>query len=227
MDVQYNMLWTKDSVRQFDVRLDYLFFVDAALYVGQDGWSSQAEYEKNQVPLYKPNMPLSANRISYKDIRHGDEELVKHYKDVLTKHEQFKLDLGESTNFRNVPLIKSEQYEISFPWYDDFETGRNSLIEIRELGKNQLFNDIEQGFQLDVLAKDGWLYIHHSDPDSNFSYTNIAINQNDLNQQIDYVIPEVERIIASLAQQFGEDYWTRNWRSQLLLKEYREFLDNQ
>lgn len=200
--------WKQSAVLQKNVRIDIGFMVSESFYFGSDNGFTPTQYEEMRVPLYQPQLMKSGGFILYSDIESNEEELIKHYADVVEKYKKYKKDISKSTLFWNRPVIFNSEFIISFPWHDKFRDGMNVLNNLTSTKDGEIYWDADQGWKLEISARDEFMYAREWDPDYEEIYCQVKFDRVNMSQQAASLISEVSGLIEKMTKALGNDYWT-------------------
>ena len=200
--------WKKFATLQSNVKVDIGFMANEKFYFGPDNGFTPEEYEQMQVPLYQPKLRRTGRLILFSDIVGNEEELIKHYVDVSKKYLEYKKDISKSTYFWNRPVIFNSEFIISFAWHDRFSEGKNVLDNLTSTEDGEVYWDVDQGWELEIEAKENLIYARERDPDCEEVYCQVKFERSDIRKQASALIPNVSELIEKLAGSFGHDYWT-------------------
>jgi hypothetical protein len=202
--------WALQSEPVEGVRIDIAFIVEPSFYYGPSSHISPEQWRNLREPLYQPAIPgaeqgfvLSADCVGH------EEELHRHYRDLLAKAAQRGKNIADTIHFWNRPVVHAPgSFLLSFPWHDRFSEGRAFIESLTAGMPGEVFSDYEQGWFFDLRLHDGMLYLRDDDPDEGKTFHNLRFAYAPVRAQVETVLARVERLIARLADEFGRDYWT-------------------
>lgn len=201
--------WKAESVAVEGVLVDVGFLVQEAFYYGPENGFTPRQRQELQDKLYKPDLRKSGSFVLSADILGKERELSAHYKDVVAKAKDRGKSLHNSSHFWNRPVIYSPNlFYLSFPWHDRFREGRRLLQALLKGAEGEVFSDIDQGWQLDIELFDGVMYAREGDPDERTFHCNVKFEYSPIRAQVEELLRRVERLIAHLTSELGEDNWT-------------------
>jgi hypothetical protein len=200
--------WKQSAILQTNVKVDIGFMANEKFYFGPENGFTPEQYEEMQVPLYQPNLNRSGSFILFSDIVGNEEELIKHYLDVSKKYMIYKKDISKSTHFWNRPVIFNSEFVISFSWHDRFREGKNVLDNLTATEDGEVYWDADQGWELEIAAKDNLMYARERDPDSEEIHCQVKFDRTEIRKQAIQLMPSVSALIEKLAGAIGHDYWT-------------------
>lgn len=200
--------WRKEIEFQRNVRVDIGFLVDQDFYYGPDNGFLLEQYKSMRVSLYHPEIKMSDNMVLYSNIIGKERELERYYLDVADKYKQYKKDITKSTHFWNRPVIYNSDFDINFPWIDRFRDGKNVLEHLASTTESEIYWDMDQSWALEVIGKNGLLYVREWDPDYDEIHCQVKFDWVSVRKQSLDLIPKVSNVIHELTIVLGRDYWT-------------------
>jgi len=202
--------WASQSEPVEGVLIDIAFIVHASFYYGPSSNISPEQWQNMREPLYQPAIPSTAQGfVLSADCVGHEEELCRHYRDLLAKAAHHGKDLTDSPSFWNRPVVHAPgRFLLSFPWHDRFSEGRAFIESLTAGTPGEVFSDYEQGWFFDLRLHDGMLYLRDDDPDEGKTFHNLRFAYAPVRAQVEPVLARVESLIARLADEFGRDYWT-------------------
>jgi len=202
--------WAAQSEPVEGVRIDIAFIVEPTFYYGPPSNIAAAQWEQLREPLYQPAIPGAAQGfvLSADCIGHEDE-LCRHYRDLLAKAARHGKDPADGPHFWNRPVVHAPgRFLLSFPWHDRFSEGRAFIESLATGTPGEVFSDYEQGWFFDLRLHDGTLYLRDDDPDEGTTFHNLRFAYEPVRAQVGTVLARVERLITRLTGELGRDYWT-------------------
>jgi hypothetical protein len=202
--------WTQQSEPVDGVQIDIGFVISPSFYYGPENDFSAAQWEALREPLERPAIPIVAEHFVLSvDCIGKEEELCRHYRDVLDKAARHGKDPRRGAYFWNRPVVHAPGgLVLSFPWHDHFIDGR-LFIESLETGEaGEVFSYHEQGWEFELYLHEGTLYMREGDPDSGATHHNLRFAREPVKAQVPVVLARVEALIARLTREFGQDCWT-------------------
>lgn len=202
--------WAAQSQPVEEVHIDIAFIVEPSFYYGPSSNISDGQWEGLREPIYQPAIPGAAQGfvLSADCIGHEDE-LCRHYRDLLARVERHGKDPADGAHFWNRPVIHAPgRFLLNFPWHDRFSEGRAFIESLRAGVSGEVFSDYEQGWFFDLRLHDGTLYLRDDDPDEGTTFHNLRFAYEPVRAQVETVLTRVESLIARLAGELGRDYWT-------------------
>ncbi|AJQ94830.1 hypothetical protein [Gynuella sunshinyii] len=200
--------WMQSATFQNDVKVDIGFMACDSFYFGPENGLTPEQYETMRVSLYQPELKKSGSFILSCDVIGHEEELIKHYRDVVQKYAEYGKDISQSTHFWNRPVIYNSDFVISFPWHDHFREGKNVLDHLTSVEDGNIYRDIDQGWALDIAARDDLIYAREWDPDYEEIHYQVKFDRVTIRQQAKALMTDVPALIQKLSAALGHDYWT-------------------
>ena len=202
--------WALQSEPVAGVQVDIGFAISPNFYYGPENDFSPAQWEAMREPLMQPAIPLvEGHFVLSADAAGNEDELCRHYRDVLDKAARHGRDPRRGAYFWNRPVIHApEGLVLSFPWHDHFIEGRLFIESLETRKTGEVFSYYEQGWVFELHLHAGTLYMHESDPDSGATHHNLRFAHEPVRAQAAGVLARTEALIARLAREFGQDFWT-------------------
>lgn len=209
-------LWTLQSEPVDGVQVDIGFAISASFYYGPDNDFSAAQWETLREPLAQPAIALTEGHFALSaDCVGKEEELCRHYRDVLDKADRHGTDPRRGACFWNRPMVHAPEPDGSanrlvagFPWHDHFIDGRLFIESLAGSEAGEVFSCCEQGWDFELHLHEGTLYLREGDPDRGTTHHNLRFAHAPVKAQVAGVLARVEALIARLARELGHDHWT-------------------
>jgi len=191
--------------------VEIAFVVSQSFYFGPEKEASMKQLQSLREPLYQPAVARHHTYVLTSVLADSPDELLKHYRDVIRlKDKHGKRWTRQPTYFWMRPLIFSpDLFEIGFPWYDTWEEAKPLLAALEAPGEGELFSDVDQGWEVTIVASASRLFIRQGDSDSGEEHECVSCDRSDLARQIPPLRTRCERILANLRHDLGHDYWSR------------------
>ncbi len=201
--------WAQQSEPVDGVRIDIGFVISTTFYYGPENDFSAAQWEALREPLAQPAIPLVAEHfVLSADCVGKEDELCRHYRDVLDKAARHGKDPRRGAYFWNRPVVHAPGgLVLSFPWHDHFIDGRLFIESLQTSEAGEVFSYYEQGWEFDLHLYEETLYMREGDPDSGATHHNLRFAHAPVKTQVPGVMARVEALIARLTREFGRDYW--------------------
>ena len=202
--------WAAQSEPVDGVQIDIGFVIAPSFYYGPENGFSAEQWEALREPLEQPAIPVVAQHfVLSADCMGKEDELCRHYRDVLDKAARHGKDPRHGAYFWNRPVVHApDGLMLSFPWHDHFIDGR-LFIESLDTGEaGEVFSYYEQGWDFDLHLREETLYMREGDPDKGTTHHNLRFAHEPVRAQVAGVLVRVETLIARLTRELGQDYWT-------------------
>ena len=200
--------WLPEAIPVEDSVVDIGFLVQESFYYGPENGFSPQQWQELREAVYQPSIKKSGNFILSADVLGKESELAAHYKDVAAKALAHRRSLKNSSHFWNRPVVYStDKFVLSFPWHDKFCEGKRLLGALAN-GTGEVLWDRDQGWELEVHRVGDSLYAREGDPDDHVIYYTVKLPYEPIKTQIEALLPRVESLIAFLAREVGQDYWS-------------------
>jgi hypothetical protein len=206
-----NPEWVSRAKRVDAAVVDVGFMVSESFYFGPENGFSPEQWESLREPLYQPTVERHGQYVLTSALAATPAELLKYYADVIRMRDKHgKRWAMQPTYFWMRPLIFSPcVYEISFPWYDTWEETKPLLDAIEWPGDGEIFSDVEQGWEVAIVASGDRLLIRQGDFDSGEEQECVSCDRSNLSRQIPLLRDRSERLLSELRHELGHDYWSR------------------
>jgi hypothetical protein len=166
-------------------------------------------------PLALPEFPRASRLLARTSEAVGHEaELAAYYGRVaaLARWHALKLHQVRQYFWMDLRLDNEEaDVHLSFPWYDTFAAMDHFLCAVAGNEQGMIYADQDQGWAVEVWARDGTLYIRESDPDSDDDDEPgqaVALPRAGLQDRIAPLRERTAKLVARLAKELGADVWT-------------------
>ncbi len=181
-----------------------------------------------QTAGYRPPEPLAlpsfarADRLrvrSAEAVGH-EAELAAYYARVVALARQHGLSFDQVRQYFWIDLRldnASADVHLSFPWYDTFSAIDHVLRALEGPDEGLVYDDEDQGWAIEIRARNGKFYIREHDPDGDDEPgLAVTLPREGLRARIAPLRARTQKLIASLAQELGADVWTRGEAGSLL-----------
>jgi hypothetical protein len=187
------------------------FLISDSFYFGPENDFSPEQWKSLREPLYQPAIERHGNYVLTNALSETPSELLKHYADVIRMRDKHgKRWQMQPTYFWMRPLIFSPgAFDISFPWYDTWEETKPLLDALERPGEGEIFSDLEQGWEVAIVASGGRLLIRQEDFDSGEEQECVSLDRASLTTQIPLLRDRCDRVLSELRVELGHDYWSR------------------
>jgi hypothetical protein len=187
------------------------FLISDSFYFGPENGFSPEQWKSHREPLYQPAIERHNNRVLSSALSDTPAELLKHYADVIRARDKHKKRWAtQPAYFWMRPLIfAAGVFEISFTWYDTWEETKPLLDALERSEEGEIFSDLEQGWEVAIVASGGRLLIRQGDFDSGEEQECVSLDRASLTRQIPLLRDRCDRVLSELRRELGHDYWSR------------------
>lgn len=164
-------------------------------------------------PLALPGFPRAERLLARTSEVVGHEaELAAYYARVAAAARRHALKLDQVRHYFWMDLrLDNEEagVQLSFPWYDTFAAMDHFLAAMAGNDQGMIYGDQDQGWAIEVWARNGTLYIRQSDPEADDDPGQaVTLARAGLQARIAPLRERTVKIVARLAKEFGADVWT-------------------
>lgn len=201
--------WVRTATPVPTPTLDVGFLVSDDFYHGPENGYGQETWERLRVPVSPPALPLHHRHVDWvltPALESSTDELVRHYRDL------FRLAAEHGTTvsrgyFRLRPFLYSpDGLDISFSWLDTQEDAEFLFDALEREDDGEIYDGIDQGWDVRIVARGGRLHVRDADPDSDQVHACIACDRAELVAQVAPVRARMRKILGELRAEFGQDY---------------------
>jgi len=205
--------WTKDCELLDFINVDVCFCINEDFYYGPLDVTSIAE-RKQTSPLPSVTNKAAAT-FNYRSLKAEDfpEKLLDYYREVLRLAKNYgKKDL-EITHYFWLKLYfwrPDLGISMEFPWYDCLDQMAPVLEKIASDEEGHLYHDEDQDWDIDIVAKDGFIYIREGnllDGEINILH---KIPRGPLANDCAAALSRARNLIDWLSNELDNDYWTKS-----------------
>ena len=189
--------------------LEVGFSISKSFYYGPDT-CSQSQWLTLREPVYQPALELHrihVNHVLTSVLESSTDEMVKHYADVLRVAEKHGKQADDSCFWLSPILFAPGDLEIKFAWHDTRGDAEWFFSALEGTPAGQVYNDLGAGWELDVWASGGRLFIRHGDGDGR-ERDCISCDRDVLVRQVAPLRARLDRILGELRAALGKDYWS-------------------
>lgn len=203
--------WVSRARAVESAAVDVGFMISDSFYFGPENNFTPEQWKTLREPLYQPKLQCHDKYVLTEALtkRKPRKELFKYYADVLRLMEKFGKP-RQPVYFWMRPLVYwAGDFKISFPWYDTWEEAR-PLLAALEVGRDgDVFEDLEQGWEVNIFASVGRLFLRQGNFDSKEELECVSCDRARLARQVPRLRERTEQVLSELRSHFGQDYWTR------------------
>ncbi|KQX39323.1 hypothetical protein [Variovorax sp. Root434] len=169
-----------------------------------------APYQRPE-PLALPEFQRAERlRVRTSEAVGHEAELAAYYAQVAALARQHALKLHQVRQYFWMDLrLDNEEADVhlSFPWYDTFSSMDHFLGAVVGHDEGNIYDDQDQGWAVEVWARNGTLYIRESDPDSKEPGQAIALPRAGVQARIAPLRERTAKLVAYLAKELGPQAW--------------------
>lgn len=204
--------WLADCEDLDFINVDICFCINEDFYYGPLDVESIAE-RKQTSPL--PSVTnKSAATFNYRSLKAEDypEKLLDYYREVLRLAKNYGKKDYEITHYFWLKLYfwrPDLGIAMEFPWYDSLEQMLPVLEKIAGTEEGHLFHDEDQDWDIDIFAKDEYIYIREGnflDGEINILH---KIPRPRLAVDCEEAMARAKALVAWLSDELDHDYWTK------------------
>lgn len=198
-----------DSELCFLLKDDFYFGPDR--YVGKDR-------SKFMHTLSLPNITRAQSfMISTAELAGHEHELAEYYEQVVASAIRHKLPFNSIRHYFWVRFSlwnTGEDVHISFPWYDSYSEIEHFMDALISVDSGLVHHDIDQGWEMEIYAHEGNIYIKQSDPETETTHICICVRRLELVLRLQQIMVRSRKSIQALAASLGQDVWTSYVRTE-------------
>ncbi|MDQ0571841.1 hypothetical protein QFZ42_003675 [Variovorax paradoxus] len=164
-------------------------------------------------PLALPEFPRASRLLACTSEVIGHEaELAAYYGRVAALARRHTLKLDQVRQYFRMDLRLDNDdanVHLSFPWYDSFAAMDHFLAAVVGNDEGMIYDDQDQGWAVEVWARNGTLYIRENDPDDSDNEPGqaVAVPRAGLQARIAPLRERTVKLVARLAKELGPDAW--------------------
>lgn len=204
--------WTKDCEDLDFINVDIHFCINDSFYYGPSDVLSIAE-QKQTTPL--PSVTNKAADVM--DLRtlkaeHNPDKLLAYYEEVLRLAKNYGKKKTEISHYfwLKLSLWRPDLgIFMNFPWYDSLDEMTPILEKIASVEDGVLLHDVDQGWEVEIIARDGFIYCREGDPDEDGYNILHKIPRGPLAAECENVLDRARALVNWLSDSIGEDYWSK------------------
>lgn len=192
---------------------DAAFRIADSLYVGPDHGIGPDDWERLRVPLDPTDLPCRvANLVAAIDLPGREAALAAHYERLIAEARQHNKPAALSHPFPYFSvtplLLEADRPVVTFPWTDDVPQTRAVLTALAGTGANGVvWDEIDQGWFMRIVARDGMLFIAEGDPEEGPDVL-LRVEARAAAAQAGAALARLSTLHAHLIRVFGRDLWS-------------------
>ena len=204
--------WTKDCEPLDFINMDICFCINEDFYYGPSDVFSIAE-RKQTTPLPSvTNKSAATHDLRSLKAEDNAEKLLAYYKEVLRLAKNYGKKPTDITDYfwLRLSFWRTEMdISINFPWYDSLDEIAPVLERMASGADGIILADMDQGWDIEIVAKDGFIYAREGDFEENELNILHKIPRAPLAAECENALSRTRNLIAWLSDEIGDDYWTK------------------
>ncbi len=203
--------WFTEAKPISSLEAEICFLLRDDFYFGPDSFpqvSERREIELLPSPAIRRHIP---SMVRASEALGHESELADYYQAVLRTARSHRKNFNEIRQYfwlRFWLWNTEQQIYISFPWYDSYAEINRFLSSVTSNSEGQVFWDVDQGWELDVHASGGELFVRLRDPNDDETHAIVRLPTDALLAHIQPLRIRTETIINNLTSAIGRDLWT-------------------
>lgn len=192
---------------------DAAFRIADSLYVGPDDDIGPDEWERLRVPLDPPDLPFRVPRLAAAiDLPGREAALIAYYERLVAaarQHDKPAALASPFPYFSVTPLLmEADRPVVAFPWTDDVPQTTAILTALAGTGADGvIWDEIDQGWFIRILIRDGTLFIAEGDPDEGPDVV-VRADAGAAAAQAAAALARLRALHAQLIRVIGRDLWS-------------------
>jgi hypothetical protein len=192
--------------------LEVGFVVWEDVYYGPENGFSLEQWQTLREPLYRPALEfhhVNVDRVFTRALERSTGELARYYADVLRLAAKHGRPPERSSFWLSPFILLPGEPAIQFSWHDTREDAERFFDALESTPEGVVYGDIEEGWDLKVLAWGGRLFVRHGDFSTGEERACFSCDREALVRQVAPLRARLNRILAELRAVLGGDYWSR------------------
>lgn len=215
--------WLSHTLDIPSLQADLGFLLRDRFYYGPDRPSDPADLQRLTVPLSAPHIALrNASHVAVAEALGHERELADYYRQIVRlarEHGRPFNSIRHCFWLRLWLWNEPQQVCVSFPWYDSYSEIDRVLKALVDVDDGPVDHDCDQGWDLQIHARDGAVHFLQTDPDDDSVPTlAIRVPREPLIRQIQALRDNARSVIAQLSDDLGADVWTAYVRTEPVFK---------
>lgn len=203
--------WIKDCELLDFINVDICFCINEDFYYGpHDVESIAARAQTTPLPSVTNKAAATFNYRSLK-AQDNSEKLLAYYREVLRLANNYgrkKAEIGHYFWLKLYFWRPEKEVTMNFPWYDTLEDMAPVLEKIASDEEGLLFHDVDEGWEIEIVARDGFIYAREGDFENGEYSILHKIPRERLAIDCHEALVRARALIEWLSDCVGEDYWT-------------------
>lgn len=205
--------WMLEATEIPAIEADVCFLLSEEFYYGADTQEDVLE-NKKVVPLTLPAFPRQVEQmVRSKEAMGNEDALATYYEQVIALGKQHQKSFNQCRQcfWMRLWIWSEEPYaRVSFPWYDTLSEINHLIDELTSKISGEVYFDTDQGWEIKIIAEDGFLYIREGDPDDKDEQSLIKVPRDALITQLTEARDRSRSIVTHLSSRVGGDLWTNH-----------------
>jgi hypothetical protein len=204
--------WFSEAKAVPSLQVEVCFSIQERFYYGPDRLTDVSDLERNAEKLVPPRIQAAVpSRIRVSEVLGHERELAAYYQQIisLARHHKRPFKSLQHYFWLSFWLWNDEHdAEVSFPWYDSLEEISWVLDALVKTDSGLVHDDMDQGWEFESYAHDGYVYFLERNPDSDSAPSLVSVPRSGLVDQARQVRESAHGVVAQLSSMLGADYWT-------------------
>ena len=206
------MTWIQESKKVENLEVEVCFLLAENYFVGDPNNVDHFDDEKYRETLELPSFPRVVESMARtREIIDNVDALSSYYKSIIERSVSLKKSFNDIRQYFWLRLWfwnSEEGVLVSFPWYDSLSEMQQFFSWLKG-DAEKTFCDMDQGWEVNAVHSDEYVYIRQTDPDSDEVVSNVAVPLVGFAEEAAEVESRAIKIIADLSNEIGVDVWTK------------------
>lgn len=150
-------------------------------------------------------------KISTSEVTGHEPLLAQYYQQIFTAAKSHDTAFSQISHlfWLRLTIQDSDGSELyNFSYYDTLGEIARFQEWVEQRNEDVGFLDLDQGWAIDAIVRNGLVYLDEYDPDSNRVSVNRAISYDVLNSELKLSVERAQKIITTLSESLGTDVWS-------------------
>lgn len=201
--------WCKESKPIENLEVEICFLLQKDFFVGDPHDPEQLNDEKYRETLSLPEIEREAEMlVRTKEVEANEPALVEYYKEIADRAKRLHRTLNDVRQYFWCGLWlfnEDEAVRVSFPLHGTLEQIKKLLADFRNTESGVVVHIRDHGWEMQVVADGGYIYIKECDPDEDEVWLNIRVERGSFLNGIQQLQARTQRIIKRLCDELGEE----------------------
>lgn len=205
--------WSQQSKEIQNLEVEICYLLSDKFFKGNPNNRTQiqdeTQYELIQLPTFNRVVDQMART---SEVEGNESELGEFYKVIAQKAKDYHQSFNGIRHYFWLRLWfwhSESNVRISFPWYDTFSEMQRLFQAMNTEKTGLIFEDLDQGWGIEIEADEEFFYIRLSDSDTEEEYENIKTKKSLMLEKILKVEERAIFQIKVLTKKLGADVWTK------------------